>query len=182
MRVISGKAKGLVLKTLIGDSTRPTKDMVREALYNILVYKVVDCIFLDLFAGSGAVGIEAISRGADKCYFCDNNIDAIDIINWNLNKAKMSDKAVVMNGNYVSILDKLKSKKFDIIFIDPPYNKGIGVSAMEIISEYDMLFDDGLIIYETDQIEIIPSRIGKYKRYDCRKYGRNVLNFYKIEC
>ena len=95
MRVVSGKVRGLQLKTIESDSTRPTKDMVKEALFSILMSKTPDSIFLDLFAGSGAIGIEALSRGAEKAYFSDNNIECIKVIKENLLKAKLIDDSFV---------------------------------------------------------------------------------------
>ena len=178
MRVIAGKVRGLTLKTLEGESTRPTRDMVREALFSILINKLPDCTFLDLFAGSGAIGIEALSRGASKAYFCDNNKDAVEIIKANLEKARMIDDSIVFKGDYQLFIKELAGKKFDIIFVDPPYNKGLGISAIEMISKENLLADEGIIVFETDQIEVVPDSIGIYKRYDYRKYGRNVLNFY----
>lgn len=178
MRVIAGKARGLTLKTIDGESTRPTRDMVREALFSILIDKVPECTFLDLFAGSGAIGIEALSRGADSAYFCDANKACIDIIKANLEKAKMVDQAQVFYGDYLTILGRLKNKKFDLIFVDPPYNKGMGVLAIEKVSQEELLADNGIIIYETDKVEVVPEVIGKYKRYNHKKYGRNILSFY----
>lgn len=179
MRVVSGKARGLQLKTIESDSTRPTKDMVREALFSILFTQTVDSVFLDLFAGSGAVGIEALSRGAEKAYFSDSNPACIQVIQDNLERARMKEKSVVLCGDYLSVLDKIKEEKFTIIFIDPPYHKGLGIKAIERISSYDLLKIDGVLVYETDYVEEIPDTIGRYERFKDKKYGRNVLNFYK---
>lgn len=179
MRIISGRLRGMQIKTIDGETTRPTKDMVREALFSILFDKVADSIFLDLFSGSGAIGIEALSRGAEFVYFSDINRECISVINQNLEKARLSDKAEVVLGNYLHVLDVLKDKKFDIVFLDPPYNKGFGVKAIEIISEYEALNKDGIIILETDGIEEVPDSIGIYERYNYKKYGRNLLNFYR---
>lgn len=178
MRVVAGKARGLTLKTLDGDSTRPTRDMVKEALFNIIAEKIPDAVFLDMFAGSGAIGIEALSRGAKKTYFIDSNKDAISIINQNLNKAKFNDNSVVLCGDFLKALDRIKNEKFDVVFIDPPYNKELGVKAIEEIYKRNILQVDGIIIYETDRTENVPEEINVYKRYDYRKYGRNILNFY----
>lgn len=179
MRVVSGKARGLNLKTIESDSTRPTKDMVKEALFSILTSYTPDSVFLDLFAGSGAIGIEALSRGAKKAYFCDNNIQCIDIIKYNLTKAKMLDSAYIYHGDYLKMLDEIKEVEFDLIFIDPPYSKGLGIKAIERISSYNLLKIQGIIVYETDEVENIPDTIGIYERFNYKKYGRNVLNFYK---
>lgn len=179
MRVVSGKARGLQLKTIESESTRPTKDMVKEALFSILMSQTPEAIFLDLFAGSGAVGIEALSRGAEKAYFADCNPACIKIIQDNLERARMKDDSFVFCGDYLSMLDKIKEVKFDIIFIDPPYNKGLGINAIERISSYDLLKIDGVLVFETDEVEEIPDIIGRYERFKDKKYGRNVLNFYK---
>ena len=179
MRVVSGKVRGLILKTIESDSTRPTKDMVKEALFSILMSKTPESIFLDLFAGSGAIGIEALSRGAEKAYFSDCNIECIKVIKDNLAKARMLDDAFVFHGDYTKMIDEIKNIKFDIIFIDPPYNKGLGIKAIERISSYNLLKIDGILVYETDEFESAPDTIGMYERFNDKKYGRNVLNFYK---
>ena len=179
MRVVSGKVRGLQLKTIESESTRPTKDMVKEALFSILMFKTPDSIFLDLFAGSGAIGIEALSRGAEKAYFSDSNIECIKVIKDNLKKARLEDEAVVFHGDYLKMLDEIKEVKFDIIFIDPPYSRGLGIKAIERISSYNLLKIDGVLVFETDEIEEVPDTIGMYERFNYKKYGRNVLNFYK---
>ena len=179
MRVVSGKVRGLQLKTIESDSTRPTKDMVKEALFSILMSKTPDSIFLDLFAGSGGIGIEALSRGAEKAYFSDNNIECIKVIKDNLTKARLIDDAIVFHGDYLKMLDEIKEVKFDIIFIDPPYNRGLGIKAIERISSYNLLKTNGVLILEADEVEEIPDTIGMYERFNYKKYGRNVLNFYK---
>ena len=91
----------------------------------------------------------------------------------------MKDDAVVFCGDYLSMLDKIKEVKFDIIFIDPPYSKGLGINSIERISSYDLLKIDGVLVYETDEVEEVPNAIGRYERFKDKKYGRNVLNFYK---
>ena len=181
MRVVAGKARGLKLRTIEGDSTRPTKDMVKEALFSIIYDKIQDSVFLDLFAGSGAIGIEALSRGAKEAFFIDVNKECTKIIEENISKAKMMEYSTIYNLDYNTALDKLMNIKFDVIFIDPPYNKGIGLKAIENISEKNILADDGIIVYETDEIEDIPEKIGRYKRYNYKKYGRNILNFYTFD-
>ncbi|MBQ8298989.1 MAG: 16S rRNA (guanine(966)-N(2))-methyltransferase RsmD [Clostridia bacterium] len=179
MRIIAGKKKGLNIKTIEGESTRPTRDMVREALFSILTSKVPDAKFLDLFAGSGAIGIEAISRGASEACFADINPQCIKIIKENISKANFENESRIFNLDYKILLKKIKDEKFDIIFIDPPYNKGFGVDAINKISEYDLLSDDGVIILETDTNEEVPEEIGIYEKYNSKKYGRNILNLFK---
>ena len=179
MRIIAGKRKGLLIKTIDGDSTRPTRDMVREALFSILTNKIVDCKFLDLFAGSGAIGIEALSRGASESYFSDINPQCIRVIKENIAKAKFENESQVYNLDYKQVLKKLRGNKFDIIFIDPPYNKGMGVDAINLISDYDLLSDDGIVILETDTNEEVPEKIGDLEVYNNKRYGRNILNLFK---
>ena len=161
MRVISGKAKGLTLKTIEGDSTRPTRDMVREALFSIIMNYTKDSDFLDLFAGSGAIGIEALSRGANSCVFIDYNPSCVKVIKENLEKAKLMDKSKVYNTDYKNALSKFIKGSFDVIYIDPPYNKEMGIDAINRISINDILRDDGIIIIETDTNELVPDEIRK---------------------
>lgn len=179
MRIIAGKRKGLLIKTIDGDSTRPTRDMVREALFSILTGRIIDCKFLDLFAGSGAIGIEALSRGAKECYFSDINAQCIRVIKENIGKAQFTNESHIYNLDYKQVLKKLRGNKFDIIFIDPPYNKGMGVDSINLISEYNLLSDDGVVILETDTNEEVPEKIGELEIYNNKRYGRNILNLFK---
>ena len=178
MRIVAGRARGLKLKTIEEYSTRPTKDMVKEALFSIIMDYIPDSIVLDLFAGSGGIGIEAISRGAQKCYFIDSNKACIDVIKENLTKAKFLEDSEVLYSDFDKALDKLKDTKFDIIYIDPPYNQGLGLKAINKISSYDMLNSIGVLVFETDSIEDVPEVIGKYEKFKEKKYGRNVLSFF----
>ena len=179
MRVVAGKARGTQIKSIESNDTRPTKDMVKEALFSILYNKVQNAIFLDLFAGSGAIGIEALSRGAQKAYFSDKNKECIKVIKANIEKTHFDQDAVILNGDFKSVIEKLRNVKFDIIFLDPPYNQGLGVEAIDLLLDNQMLLNDGIIVYETDEIEEIPDNIKEYERYNYKKYGRNILNFYR---
>ena len=150
MRVISGSARGLKLKTLEGLNTRPTADRIKESLFNIISPYIYGSSFLDLFSGSGAIGIEALSRGATNAYFVDNHKESIDIIKHNINLAKFGEKSTVYNSNAIDIIDKLKNNKnqFDIIFLDPPYNKNLLLPVLEKIESSKILKNDGFIICE----------------------------------
>ena len=175
MRIISGERKGLKLNTLEGENTRPTLDRVKEALFNILMAKEVEYNnILDLFAGSGNLGLEALSRSGEFAVFCDNSLQACNIIRSNIEKCKFSEKTKVLNLEYTKALEELYNEKlkFDIIFLDPPYNKGMGVDAINIISEKNILNKNGYIILETYIDENIPLCIGKYNIIDERKYGK----------
>lgn len=185
MRVISGKARGKKLISLEGQNTRPTLDRVKEALFNIIQFNVEDRNVLDLFAGSGALGIESLSRGAKTATFCDNSYDAIRVIKTNIENTKNEDKSIVINKDYSLALNSLskQNKKFDIIFLDPPYKTDFGIKAINIIIELDILAEDGIIILETDD-ETREKEIKNIKEievFDERKYGRVMLIFIRKE-
>lgn len=188
MRVISGKARGTKLNTIESIKTRPTLDRVKESLFNIIQSEILDAVVLDLFAGSGALGIEALSRGANKAIFCDNNSDAIKIISENLNKTHLFDKAELYNMDYKKMVklwkDNLKNhnSEFDIIFVDPPYKLDYAVTAIKLILDNQILKPNGKIIIETDESERDLKElelIKGIKIYDTRKYGRASLIFVK---
>ena len=122
MRIISGTARGTKLYTLEGLNTRPTLDRVRESLFNIIQNEVKESIFLDLFSGSGAVGLEAASRGAKEVIICDKSKEAVQIINKNIEKTHLKDKIKLYNTDFISLLRNKITEKLDIIYIDPPYD------------------------------------------------------------
>ncbi len=175
MRVISGIARGKKLFSLEGLETRPTLDRVKEALFNILQFNLKDANILDLFSGSGALAIEALSRGANSAVLCDNSNKAIKIINKNLEATRVKDKAMVLNKDYLKALQKLKDefRKFDIIFLDPPYKSDYILKSIEKIIENNLLAKDGIIIAETDDKNNIDKikNIDSIDIYDTRKYG-----------
>ena len=181
MRVVSGKARGLKLKTIESDSTRPTKDMVKEALFSMLLDYIDEAVVLDLFSGSGAIGLEALSRGASLCYFCDTNKECIKVIKENIEKAKFTELSKVYNCDYLDMLKQVRNVSFDIIYVDPPYNKGLGQNAVETISSYNILKKNGVLIFESDTGEDAPDVIGNYTKFKSKKYGRNILSFYELK-
>ena len=183
MRVISGSARGTVLHSIEDISTRPTLDRVKESLFNIIQNDIEDTTVLDLFAGSGAIGIEFLSRRAKQVYFCDKSSKAVAMIEKNLEKTKLKEKAIVYKKYYIDCINTVKNIKFDIIFLDPPYKEEFALDAIEKISNLQLLKDDGIIIIETDEPERDINRINNmninYKIYDLRKYGRVSLIFLK---
>lgn len=184
MRIISGKHRGTKLYTLEGLDTRPTLDRVKEPLFSIINFDLPEAIVLDLFAGSGALGLEAISRGANKVTFCDKAKKAIDIINKNIEKLKAQDKVQVINKDYLVALESLKGQKFDIIFLDPPYETDFAEKAIQKIAECGLLSKDGKIIIETDRKEELIQnieRIDLFDIFDERKYGRVSLIFLRLK-
>lgn len=150
MRVIAGRARRLQLKTVKGMSTRPTTDRIKETLFNMLQNDIEGCTFLDLYSGSGAIGIEALSRGAKKAVFVENNRDAIDCIKYNLRFTKLQEYGKVMENNVVTAMEILnkKNEKFDIVFMDPPYNNEIERETLKVISGLDIINEYSVVIVE----------------------------------
>lgn len=181
MRVISGCARGTKLKSIESTDTRPTLDRVKEALFNIIQTRIEDSIVLDLFAGSGAIGIEFISRGAKKAYFCEYSHLATEMIKNNLIKTNFIDKSEIIQKDFNKCLSDLSKQniKFDTIYLDPPYKKDLAGIAVEKIISYDLLKKDGLIIIETDEKERDLKELEKLEVTvkDLRKYGRANLIF-----
>jgi len=171
VRVISGKYKG---KNLIGfdiDGTRPTMDRVKESLFGMIQNNIKNSIVLDLFAGSGSLGIEAISNGASEVYFIDNNIELINIIKKNTNG--MNEKMHIMKSDYKNALEILKNSnvKFDIIFLDPPYKLSLINDCLNKIVEYELLNESGIVVceYENDNIDNSKLKLIKDKKYGSKK-------------
>lgn len=180
MRVISGTAKGTKLNSIDNLSTRPTLDRVKEPLFSIIQNYIMDANVLDLFAGSGALGIECLSRGALKCTFCDKSYESIKMLKQNIQKTKFEEESVIYNTDYKKCLENIKNEKFDIIFIDPPYKLNIAVDSLKRILEYNLHAKDGIIIVETDEEERDLKQIEKIEKIeviDVRKYGRVKLIF-----
>ena len=150
MRVISGIRRGLKLKAPDGINTRPTTDRVKESVFNIIQTHLPANKVLDLFSGSGALGIEALSRGSENCVFVEKVREAYSITEYNLNLSKLSDKARLLFMDSVSYL-KSACESFDIIFLDPPYNKGFISPVLSLISERGLLADKGIIVVETEK-------------------------------
>ena len=182
MRIISGKARGTKLYTLEGyEITRPTLDRVKEALFSKINMELTDSIVLDLFSGTGSLGLESLSRGAKCAYLVDNSLKAIKIINQNIQKTKFEDKAIVLKDDYLKALEKLENKnlKFDFVFIDPPYKTDFAVKSTKFILENDILSDTGKIVIETDIEEDVLEKLDKMclDIIDVKKYGRVTLIF-----
>ena len=152
MRVIAGKARRLQLKAPEGMDTRPTADRVKESLFNMINPDLYGCSFLDLFSGSGAIGIEAISRDADKAVFVDKSTVCADIIKANLEFTKLSENAEIITDDICSAIAELgvRGEKFDIIFMDPPYNHELERQVLEYLQDSSILDENTLIIVEAD--------------------------------
>ena len=182
MRIISGTARGTKLFTLEGETTRPTLDRVKESMFNIIQNEVQNSIFIDLFSGSGAIGLEAASRGAKRVILCDKSKQAINIINKNIEKTHLKEKVELYNLDYELLLKTKIKEQADIIYIDPPYKSDFAINAVNIILENRIVSEDSTIIIETDEEEKILRELEKIeiKITDKRKYGRAILIFLKI--
>lgn len=181
MRVITGTAKGRRLKAPKGMETRPTSDRIKEALFNIIGTKVINVNFLDLFAGTGAIGIEALSRGAHKAVFVEKNPKTTRIIRENLESTSLSERAFIMAQEADKALEtlSLKGERFGMIFIDPPYLKGLEKESLAIIDRRNLLDPGGLIITESSKLDNMPEEIGGIKLFRQERYGDTVLSFYQ---
>jgi len=172
MRIIAGKYKGRVLNSPIGNDVRPTLDRIKQPLFSIIQSSILHANVLDLFCGSGALGLEALSRGANTVIFVDKSKESTKITESNL--VMINEKQAVLCKDYVSALIDFKAKniKFDIIFLDPPYALNLGQPAIEKIAEYKLLNESGIIVYEHlfDKNFSLKLPVG-YEIYDSRKYG-----------
>ena len=150
MRVIAGTARSMPLKTPAGMDTRPTQDRIKETLFNILQGDIPYCVFVDLFAGSGAIGIEALSRGASKAYFIDNATAPVECIKANLEFTKLGDRAIVIKQDAAGGLLSIFEKHADVIFMDPPYKMGLERGVLTQLRTSHFCDEDTIIIIESD--------------------------------
>ena len=152
MRVIAGSARSLRLKTLDGMDTRPTTDRIKETLFNIISPSIFDSIFLDLFSGSGGIGIEALSRGAKEAVFVENNPKAMACIKENLKFTRLASRAMTVTTDVMDALYRLEGDKiFDFIFMDPPYDRGLERKVLEYLSDSRLVYEDTVIIVEASR-------------------------------
>ncbi len=182
MRVIAGSARGRRLATFRGTTVRPTPDRVREALFSMLLSRLGSfqgLRVLDLFAGSGALAIEALSRGAASATLVEQAAAAAQTIRDNLTLCRLTDRAEVMVRDAWQALPALaKGGPFDLIFLDPPYNKGLAARAVQVIAAHDLLAADGILSTETAGEEELPESAGRLQRRDHRRYGSIMISLY----
>lgn len=184
MRVISGSARGKKLMTPTSEAIRPTTDRIKESLFNIISPYIRDSVFIDIFSGSGAIGIEALSRGADLAYFIDKDPKSIKLIKKNLEITRLIEKGKVLNMEAEGAIKLLKDKSItaDIIFMDPPYHLQIIPNLIKAISDSKLLSKDGLIIAEHEKNVVPEEHIGDYSIFDQRKYGITLMTYYRRRC
>lgn len=178
MRVITGKARGVQLKTPEGMLTRPTTDRVKEALFSIINFEIPGAKVLDLFGGTGQLGIEALSRGAKSAVFVDAREEACKLIRENLKRTKLEQDAAVVRSDYLDYLGRCR-EQFNIIFLDPPYAEVFLENSLNRITEIDILQSNGIIVTERPLGKELPWELAGYTRSRDYKYGKTLLTIYR---
>ena len=178
MRVITGKARGVQLKTPEGMQTRPTADRVKEALFSIIIFDIPGAKVLDLFGGTGQLGIEALSRGAASAVFVDAREDSCKLIRENLKHTKLEQDAKVIRSDYLDYLNRCR-EQYNIIFLDPPYAEVFLEKAIKKITEIDILQSDGIIGAERPLGKELPGEFEGFTRSKDYKYGKVLLTIYR---
>ena len=176
MRVITGSARGRRLKELEGWETRPTTDRVKESLFSVIQFDIEGRRVLDLFAGTGQLGIEALSRGAAEAVFVENRTEAVNLIRENLEICRLTDRARVRAGDALAYLRS--GEKFDLIFLDPPYNAGLLPQTLENISQFDICRQHGIIVAESAADQALPALAPPYRLYRQYRHGKIMVTVY----
>jgi len=184
MRVISGKAKGKRLKAPPGMNTRPITDMIKEALFNVIGTDINGAFFLDLFAGSGSVGIEALSRNAARVIFIDNSMQAIKTIKYNLHNCGFNKGYEVYRNDVLKALEILKKRelKFEYIYIAPPFsNDTIFIKVLQVLDKADIIKETGVLIIRTQRNKVLPGKLSRLIEYRVNDYGESTLHYYRLQ-
>ena len=183
LRVISGKVRGLKLDTPKNQDVRPTIDRVKESLFNMINPYIRESNVLDLFAGTGSLGIECLSRGAKNCVFVDKSRESINIVKSNVKKARVENESTILNIDFKDAVKRLstQNQKFDVIFMDPPYYENMFIDCLKSIDELNLLHEDGIIVVEHDTKDQFEETIGRLVKTRDKKYGNTTMTFYKWE-
>lgn len=177
MRIITGSARGYRLKTLPGEeTTRPTTERVKESVFSTLQFEIEGRAVLDLFAGSGQMGLEALSRGAASCVFLDSSKEACDIVRDNAKGARLSDCARILNGDAQRFCAQCK-ERFDVVFLDPPYRAGLLPVLLPLLP--DLMRDGGVAVCETDAATRLAESYGALQLEKQKRYGKTLVWFYR---
>lgn len=178
MRIIAGEFKGRRLETPEDDQIRPTTDKVKEAMFSIILPWLSGGVCADLFSGTGNLGLEAISRGAAKCYFADNSRKSVSIIRRNIEYCRAGDRAILFPGDYMRALERI-DEKVDVFLLDPPYESGYYESCFDKIKELELLAEDGVIVAEHRSDLTMPEELAGFIKIKERKYGNVILSVYQ---
>ncbi len=177
MRIVAGDFKGRKLETPMDNRVRPTSEKAKEGLFSTIAGNLEDAVCVDLFAGTGNLGLEALSRGAARCYFGDNARASIELVKKNVALCKAQDWSVVYFGDYEQVLQKIR-EPIDIFFLDPPYKKGLYESCFERIKELDLLAHEGIIVAEHSTADTFPEEISGFIKLKEKKYGTITISIY----
>lgn len=180
MRIITGTARGRKLRELPGMETRPTTDKVKESIFNIVQFDLEGRKILDLFGGTGQLGIEALSRGAASCTFVELRKDAAAIIKENLKMTALSERANVIQGDSISFLSGCR-EKYDLIFLDPPYTSELLEKAIEVVAAIDILSENGIMVCESAADKVLPALQAPYQKGREYRYGKIKITLYRRE-
>ncbi|WP_066873288.1 16S rRNA (guanine(966)-N(2))-methyltransferase RsmD [Clostridium mediterraneense] len=183
MRIISGKARGRKILSPETMETRPTLDRIKEAIFNIIQGYIPDAVAVDVFAGTGSLGLEAASRGAKECYLVDKSPVTFPILKKNIENLQFEDTCTALNMDAYMALKSLaaKGKVFDLIFIDPPYLKNLIPEAMQIVDDKKILHEDGIIVTKIDATEEIFEGTENIELFRTKKYGNTIVNLYRLK-
>jgi len=182
LRVIAGRWKGRRLLAVKGMHTRPTSDRVKEAIFNMLQQYITGSNVLDLFAGTGNLGLEALSRGCSRVVFVEKDPRAIDVLNKNRANLGCVEQTTVMRDDVFHAIKRLSGReRFDIIFADPPYSRGLEAPLLDAIADSDILYQDGIVVLEHSSRDHQPDRVGSLIKLQDRRYGDTEISLYKKE-
>lgn len=177
MRIITGDLKGRRLSVPRDNNIRPTTDKVKESIFNMVMPYIEDAVVIDLFSGTGNLGLEAISRGAKHCYFGDKARESLLLTKENIKHCQVEDQATIISGDFERVLERI-SEKADIIFLDPPYKAGLVESCLNKIEELDLLSEDGVIVIEHGKREILADEIGIFEKIKEKRYGTILVSLF----
>ncbi|MGP1569940.1 MAG: 16S rRNA (guanine(966)-N(2))-methyltransferase RsmD [Eubacteriales bacterium] len=178
MRIITGSLKGRRLESPKNDKIRPTSDKVKEAIFSMLFDEFYDMPVCDLFAGTGNLGLEAISRGASCCYFADSSRESVALLKRNIEYCNVGEQAIILAGDYAQALHRIRGK-MAVIFLDPPYEAGYMQDALKLIDSLDILEKNGCIVAEHSRFEKLEDTIGRYEKIKEKVYGKIVISIFK---
>lgn len=180
MRIIAGELKGRKLVTPKDDSVRPTTDKVKEAVFSMLMPYLQDSVVIDLFAGTGSLGLEAVSRGAKRAYFVDRDRRSIALIRENVRHCGVEDRSVILCSDHASALSRIHDTA-DIVFLDPPYKAGLMTECLQLLGSSDILPEGGLVVAEHDSYDCLPEEFAGFRKIKERKYGKIGITVYEQE-